>query len=44
MDEYAASNGAKGGGVKVEVAIEVFSRGSEGSNGGLAEKVEGDLG
>ena len=41
MDEYAASDGAKGGGVEVEGAIEVFPSGSEGGDGGLAEKVEG---
>ena len=44
VNEYAASDGAEGGGVKVEGAIEVFPSGSEGGNGGLAEKVEGDLG
>ena len=40
VDEYAASNGDEGGGVEVEGAIEVFPRGSEGGDGGLAEKVE----
>ena len=40
VDEYAASDGAEGGGVEVEGAIEVFPSGSEGGNGGLAEKVE----
>ena len=44
MDEYAASDGAKGGGVKVEGDIEVFPLGKEGSDGGLAEKVEGEFG
>ena len=44
VDEYAASNGAKGGGVKVEGAIEVFPSGSDEGDGGLAEKIEGELG
>ena len=44
VDEYAASNGAEGGGVKVEGVIEFFPSGSEGGDGGLAEKVEGELG
>ena len=44
VDEYAESDWAKRGGVKVEGAIEVFPRGSEGGNGALAEKVEGELG
>ena len=40
VDEYAASNGDKGGGVGVEWAIEVFPSRSEGGDSGLAEKVE----
>ena len=40
MDEYTASNGAKGGGVEVEGAIEVFPSGCEGGDGGMAEEVE----
>ena len=44
MNEYTASNGDDGGGVEVEGAIEVFPSGSEGSNGGLAEKIERELG
>ena len=40
VDEYAASNGAKGGGVKVEGGIEVFPSGSEWGDSGLADKVE----
>ena len=40
MNEYASSDGAGGGGVKVEGAIEVFPSGKKGSNGGLTEKVE----
>ena len=44
MNEDAASDGAEGGGVKVEGAIEVFLSGKEGSDGGLAEKVEGKFG
>ena len=40
VDEYAASDGAEGGGVEVEGAIEVFPNGSEGGDGGLLEKVE----
>ena len=44
MNEDAASDGAEGGGVEVEGAIEVFPIGKEGSDGGLAEKVEGELG
>ena len=39
VDEYAASDGAEGGGVEVEGAIEVFPSGSEGGDGGMAEKV-----
>ena len=38
--EYAASNGAEGGGVKVEGAIEVFPCGCEEGDGELAEEVE----
>ena len=37
---YAASNGAKGGGVEVEGDIEVSPCGCEGGDGGLAEEVE----
>ena len=44
MYEDAAAYGAKGGGVKVEGSIEVFPSGKEGSDGGLAEKVEGEFG
>ena len=44
VEEYAASDGDTGVGVEVEGAIEVFPSGGEGSNGGLAEKVEGELG
>ena len=38
--EYAASDGAKGGGVEVERAIEVFPCGCEGGDGGLTEEFE----
>ena len=38
--EYVASDGAEGGGVKVEGLIEVFPCGCEGGGGGLAEEVE----
>ena len=44
MYEDAAAYGAEGGGVKVEGAIEVFPSGEEGSDCGLAEKVEGEFG
>ena len=44
MYEDAASYGARGGGVEVEGAIEGFLSGEEGSDGGLAEKVEGEFG
>ena len=44
MDEYTASNGAEGGGVEVEGAIEGFLSREEGSDGGLKEKVEGEFG
>ena len=40
MDEYTASDGAEGGGVKVEGDIEVFPCGCEGGDGGLVEEVE----
>ena len=40
VDGYAASNGAKGGGVEVEGVIEVFPSGNEGGCSGLAEEVE----
>ena len=43
MNEDVEAYGAKGGGVEVEGAIEVFPSGKEGSDGGLAEKVEGDF-
>ena len=36
--------GAEGGGVKVEGAVEDFPSREEGSDGGLAEKVEGEFG
>ena len=42
--EYAASDGSEGSGVEVEGAIEVFPCGCDGSNGGLAEEVELELG
>ena len=38
--EYAASDGAEGGVVEVEGAIEVFPCGCEGGDGGLAEEVK----
>ena len=44
MHADAAAYGAKGGVVEVEGAIEVFPSGEEGSDGGLAEKVEGEFG
>ena len=44
MNEEAAAYGAKGGGVEVEGDIEVFPSGKEGSDGGLAEKVQGEFG
>ena len=44
MYEDAAAYGAKGGGVKVEGAIEGFPSGEEGRYGGMAEKVEGEFG
>ena len=44
MNEDVASDGVEGGGVEVEGAIEVFPCGKEGSDGGLAEKVEGKFG
>ena len=40
VDEYVASDGAKGGGIEVEGAIEVFPSGSEGSDSGMTEEVE----
>ena len=43
MDENAAAYEAEGGGVEVEGAVEGFPSGEEGSDGGLAEKVEGDF-
>ena len=44
MYEDAAAYGAEGGGVEVEGAIEVLPSGSEGGDGGLTDKVEGELG
>ena len=41
MYEEVSAYGAEGGGVEVEGAIEVFTSGKEGSDGGLAGKVEG---
>ena len=43
MYEDVEAYGAKGGGVEVEGAIEVFRRGEEGSYVGLADKVEGEF-
>ena len=40
VDEYTASDGAKGGGVKFSGAIEVFPCRCEGGDGGLAEEVD----
>ena len=40
MNDNAASDGDKGGGVQVEGSIEVFPSVNEVSGGGLAEKVE----
>ena len=40
VDEYAASNGAERGRIKVEGVIEVFPCGCEGGDGGLTEEVE----
>ena len=39
-----AAYGAEGGGIEVERAVEGFPVREEGSNGGLAEKVEGEFG
>ena len=44
MNEDAAAYGDKGGGVEFEGAIELLPSGKEGSDGGMAEKVEGDIG
>ena len=44
MYEDAVAYGAEGGGVEVEGAVEGFPSGEEGSDGGLAEKVEGEFG
>ena len=41
--EYAAFDGAEGGGVEVEGDVEVFPCGCEGGNSGLAEEVEKEL-
>ena len=38
--EYVASNGAEGGGVEVEGAVEIFPFGCEVGDGGLAKEVE----
>ena len=43
MNEDAAAYGDKGGGVEFEGAIELLPSGKEGSDGGLAEKVEGEF-
>ena len=43
MYEDAAAYGAKADGIEVDGAIEVFKSGEEGSDGGLAEKVEGEF-
>ena len=40
VDEDASANGAEGGGVEVEGAIEVLPSVHEGGDGGLAEEVE----
>ena len=40
MNEDAASDGAEGGGVEVEGAIEVFPCRCEGGDGGLEEEVD----
>ena len=44
MNENMASDEAKGGGVEFEGAIEVFPSRNVGSDGGLAKKVEVELG
>ena len=44
MYEDAAAYGDEGVGVEVEGAVEGFPSGEEGSDGGLAEKVEGEFG
>ena len=44
MYEDAEAYRAKGGGVEVEGAVECLPSGEEGSDGGLAEKVEGEFG
>ena len=44
MYEEAAAYGAEGVGFEVEGDIEVFPSREEGSDGGLAEKVEGEFG
>ena len=44
MYEDVAAYRAEGGGVKVEGAIEGLPILEEGSDGGLAEKVEGEFG
>ena len=44
VDENAAAYGAEGVGVEVEGAVEGFPSGEEGSDVGLADKVEGEFG
>ena len=44
MYEDAEAYGADGGGVEAEGGIEGLPSGEEGSDGGLAEKVEGEFG
>ena len=44
MDYNSTAYGAKGDGVEVEGAFEGFPGREEGSDGGLAEKVEGEFG
>ena len=44
MYEYATAYGAEGGGFEVEGAVEGFTSREEGSDGGLAEKVEVEFG
>ena len=44
MDKNSAAYGAERGGVEVEGAVESFPSSEEGSDGGLAEKVEGEFG
>ena len=44
MDENSSAYGAEGGGVEVEGTVEGFPGREEGSDGGLAEKFEGEFG